>query len=246
MSVLDQAAGVAPQQPAAGVPMTQVADPNAMQQMQNTGVPSVDPSAASVAFDPNNIESILGIDASEVGTYEGGAAWPKGLYDFQVTGIEVKDYDIAKPDSHPRIGTKAKRIVLMLTCIGVKQMQYIDAKGAPVTPEAMQEYVGKEYQDSALFGNEGLVKQNKEYRLPMQGETPEFPGSKRMFTMSKNILGEAVYQQMEAQGAKLGQFMQALDQKKFTCIIDHNINPNDPNQRVQDQIAMFEDFIQIA
>lgn len=241
MSVLDginNALGGASAAPAAAMPqatpMGEMSAPNTM-------------SAPNMAMGPMNVESILGLNPNDVGTYEGGAAWPKGVYQFQLTGIETGEYDI-KTEGHPWEGKKAFRIEFQLTCIGVVPMAYIDAKGETVPEAQMQEFIGKVYKDSCMFANDGLVKQGKAYRLPMAGEKPDFPGAKRLNTMLRNILGKETYEQiMRANpNAGFGPALQAVNNIKFACIIDHNINPNDPNKRVQDQVAMFEEFVQLA
>lgn len=230
---------------------TQELAPNPVSTGMSNGAQTQMQPAQEMSMDgPLTLEGILGIDANEVGVYEGGGVWPAGIYAFSVVSMEQKQYDIAKPEDHPFLGKQGTRLALGLQVIKLMG-EYTDDKGQPVPMPAMTEkYLNPEnpkiYIDSILFGNDGLVKQGKSYRLPMQGEERDYPGTKRLLSMIKNILGEDVYNtKLQETGGNTQALLQAINGKQFACEIAHNVNPNDPNGRVQDQIALFGEFVQM-
>lgn len=175
-----------------------------------------------------SMEALLGKKVSEAKILEGGAK-PKGTYAFQLTNIEEGSYEIKK-EEHQRVGETALMLTFTLTIIGVDDKgKYLNTKGKRVSPEEMQEQVGKEFKENVMFGNDGL---------PKEDGSINSSGYDKLITILSKIVGEQVYTEMVAQGASTQQIIEASQGVKFLADISHN----KWDDNVRDQLDLFGEF----
>lgn len=187
---------------------------------------------AATAGEMLTMEALLGKKVTDATILEGGAK-PKGTYGFVLTEINDGEYDI-KNEDHPRVGETAMMLSFTLNIIGVDgKGKYIDQKGKRVSPEKMAEYVGKDFKENVMFGNDGL---------PKDDGTINNSGYNKLVTILSKIIGEAKYTALEAAGATTAELIQAAQGIKFMADISHN----KWEDRVSDQLDLFGDFVLIG
>ncbi len=191
---------------------------------------------AQAASRPPTLDEILGIKLADATLLEGFKTLHIGNYAFQVTNAEVAEYDI-KQEDHPFVGTKAPRLSLDFTVIQTSGVGMNKDKQR-VTEAQMQEQVGFVYKESILFGNDGLPD-------PKNPSVIRYQGRDRLATLISKIIGIDAYKAQVAAGVTMGNLLENLKGVKFACKVTHNVNPNDPNKRVNHQIELFGDFLQI-
>jgi hypothetical protein len=200
---------------------------------------------------PMSIESILGISADTANLLEGYKTWAKGNYMFQVTDAKFEEYDI-KTEGHPFIGRKAVRLAISLTCLNCLASTMKDAEGRQLTDEQAKEYIGTVFKESVLFGNDGLVSKDvgnnkKAYFAPQAGETPSFSGFNKLHTLMQRFVGAEAYEVLKKSAENnTGKMVAAMLNRKFGCAISHNINPNNPNAKVQHQLDIMGEFLPVV
>jgi hypothetical protein len=192
------------------------------------------------------LEQILGINASAAELL-GGNQWNAGDYLFQVTGIDTgQTYEISKED-HPYVGSKAARLEFQLTCLAMDPNSLRDAKGASVSKEAADKFVGKVFKESVMFGNDGLVRRDKAWFIPGPGETPSRSGFNKLHTIIQRILGAEAYEAAKQQvNGDTGKLLSAIANRKFGASLtwsDGGKDKNDPTYRLQIQLDIMNKFV---
>lgn len=194
---------------------------------------------------PVTMEQLLGNKLSQAVLIEGGV-WPSGMYAWQLTGINDNTYEI-KAEDHPWIGEQATMVKLTLTCVDFDKdpkAKYLDKNKKRVSAETMASYVGKEFTENVMFGNDGLIrektKEGSVYRLPQDGEVGEQGGYNKLVTLLRAFIGEDAYKNLSADGSdpQLPALIEACNNVKFGAEISHNSY----GDNVNDQINLFGDF----
>ena len=193
---------------------------------------------AGVVTAPMTMEGLLGINANDARILEGMAIWPAGRYQLQLTGLDASDYEIRQED-HPFVGQKALKVELKFQCLATSGALK-DKNGKLLSAEAAQEWIGQEFIEGVLFGNDGLPSKKNPNEVA-------HPGRDKLFTILANIAGPQQWEALKAAtGGDLQKIVSAMLNKPFGCEIGHNINPNDPNKRVQHQLSVFGDWAPAA
>lgn len=174
------------------------------------------------------MEQLLGKKVTDAAIIEGGAK-PKGTYGFSLAEITEGEYEIKK-EEHPRVGQKAMMLTFVFDIVAVDATgKYVDAKGKRVSPEAMQEYVGKQFKENVMFGNDGL---------PKDDGTVNQSGYNKLVTILAKVIGDVRWAELEAAGASTQDLIQAAQGVKFLGDISHN----KWDDNVNDQLDLFGDF----
>lgn len=199
---------------------------------------SAAPSLAGAVTAPMTMEALLGINANDARILEGLPVWPAGKYQFKLKSLDAGEYEI-RQDDHPFVGQKALKVEMIFTCLATAGALK-DKEDKLLSAEAAREWIGQNFTEGVLFGNDGLPSKKDPNALG-------FPGRDKMFTILAKIAGEKQWDALKAStGGDLQKIVTALLDKPFGCEISHNINPNDPNKRKQHQIAVFGDWMPAA
>jgi hypothetical protein len=211
-----------------------------------TGVSAASMNQAAAMNAPMTLEDVLGLSANNAELLE-SQTWPAGNYMLQVTGMDAtKTYDI-KQEGHPFLGQKATRMEMQFTCIDIDAASLKDDKGNAVPAEAAAKFKSKVFKESIMFGNDGLVKRDKVWFVPGPGEEPSRSGFNKLHTIIQRIVGPEAYEMLKSQTqGNTGQMLNAIGNRKFGCSISHSINKDDPNARVQSQLAIMDKFYPVA
>lgn len=180
------------------------------------------------------MENLLGISLASAKLIE-SFTWPMGAYAWQISDFEVKNYTI-KADDHPNLGKEAAMLTISLTCLQAATPTLKSADGKPVSEEEAAAYAGKVYKENIMFGNDGL---------PGKSGAIEYRGMNMTATLLTKMLGAENYSALAAtHNFALGPMLEAIKAAnvQFVCELSHNINPKDPNKRVNAQINLFGSF----
>lgn len=238
--------------PAATASAAPAVDPNAAvtQQTAPAAAPTTTPApapAATPAPAPGlgldlGLEDVLGINADQATIYEGGV-WPKGVYVWAIEDIETDTYEV-KNENHPRNGKEVPYLTFKMKCIANQPATMKDSDNRSITKEEADKYIGKVFNHSVMFGNEGLFKvEQGVYRLPNEGEVGEYTGTNQLHTFMSKVLGDEAYQALKIQtGGNTGAMLQQMLGKQFACSLDIQEYEGRKNTRV----ALFEPFSQVT
>lgn len=197
--------------------------------------------AQATAAAAMSIDQVLGLNLNEASLMEGGSVFPQGKFVFQISDIDIDTYTVgAKDDTHPFAGQEAPIIAITCACLEANVGNARNAKDVLLTAEEVAELKGKEHREAVMFGNDGTPD-------PKKPDVIRHSGRDKLATLLSKIHGEAAYEALKAQSnGATGLILEATRGKQFACEITHNVNPNDPNKRVNSQINLFGEFVQIA
>lgn len=200
----------------------------------NTDAAAAAAPLSAFATAPMTMEQLLGINIADANILTGLKTFPAGKYGMIFEGIDQGEYDI-KQEEHAFVGGKGLKLTFKMKTTRAIGLKGTDNK--PLTLEAMNEWIGVNFEESILFGNDGLP--NKKDLTK-----PAYPGRDKLATMLARFAGEDNYKALVAQsGGNLLKIVEPMIGKQFACEISHNVNPNDPNKRVQHQLNIFGEFV---
>ena len=163
---------------------------------------------------PLTMAGILGKKLSSAEIIEGGLR-PKGMYAFQLVELKEGTYNI-RQEEHPHVGQDAPMLSIVLDIIAVDDSgKYYDIKGKPVSKEKMNSYVGKQFVENCMFGNDGIPDKNGNVKNG---------GFNKMVTILSKIIGKEAYAKIDQDADdSTEKLIAAAEGAKFTAEISHNI-----------------------
>lgn len=190
---------------------------------------------ATIAEAPLTMAGLLGKKLKDAEIIEGGLR-PKGIYAFQLSEIKEGSYTI-KQEEHPHVGKEALMITIVLDIIAVDDStKYYDVKGKVVDKETIKGYVGKQFVENIMFGNDGIPNKNGEVK---------HSGLNKMVTLLSKFIGKEAYEAIDQDADdSLEQLVAKAENVKFTAEISHNIYKNAETGQVNesDQINLLGNF----
>lgn len=194
------------------------------------------------------MDELLGNKAAEAKIME-SSMMPKGDYAMELTGVEQGAYEL-KNEDHPYAGEEAAMLTLIYKVNAVDDKgKYFDAKDKRVDANRMEEFVGKDYKENCMFGNDGLVIEgsgdNRVMRLPETEEDKakvKNSGFDKVVTLLSRHIGEERWAEGDCDNKSLQELIDYATGMSTVTPIGHN----KWGDRVNVQINIMDDFTPIV